>query len=102
MDDGRLYAIGRRPHAGDGRPWRSLRELEAEVPAANRRMEFPPPPGDDPSRAGLDRRDFMKWTGTALAASSAGCAIEVPRKIVPYTRQPPEVVPGISTFYATS
>ena len=58
------------------------------------------PPAADP--AGLPRRDFMKWTGTALAASSVGCAIEVPRKIVPYTRQPPEVVPGVPTFYATS
>ena len=58
------------------------------------------PPAAD--LAGLPRRDFMKWTGTALAASSVGCAIEVPRKIVPYTRQPPEVVPGVPTFYATS
>ncbi|HVV50919.1 MAG TPA: 4Fe-4S dicluster domain-containing protein, partial [Polyangia bacterium] len=40
------------------------------------------------------------WSGTALAAS--GCAIEVPRQIVPYTRRPPEVVPGVPTYYATS
>jgi Fe-S-cluster-containing dehydrogenase component len=106
MDDDRLFAIRRRPlsgaTSGEGAPeapWRSLREVEGGFPAADSAHEFPRPPAEGP---GLHRRDFMKWTGTALAASSVGCAIEVPRKIVPYTRQPPEVVPGVSTFYATS
>ena len=102
MNDDQLYAIRARPTAGGSNtptPWRSLREVDGTSPAENRDREFPSPPVDSP---GLPRRAFMKWTGTALAASSAGCAIEVPRKIVPYTRQPPEVVPGVSTFYATS
>jgi Fe-S-cluster-containing dehydrogenase component len=104
MDDSRLYPIRRPPTVGDSRPWRSVREVEGGLPAQNRALEFPPLPvdGGGPESGGLDRRAFMKWTGTALAASSAGCAIEVPRKIVPYTRQPPEVVPGVSTLYATS
>ena len=33
---------------------------------------------------------------------SGGCSVDVPRKIMPYTRQPRDVVPGVARQYATS
>jgi Fe-S-cluster-containing dehydrogenase component/anaerobic selenocysteine-containing dehydrogenase len=47
----------------------------------------------------VDRRGFIQLIGAGFAA---GCAQEVPRQIVPYTRRPAEVVPGEPVFYATS
>jgi molybdopterin-containing oxidoreductase family iron-sulfur binding subunit len=55
-----------------------------------------------PEGAPLDRRSFMQLAGAAVALASGGCAAEVPRKILPYTRPPADVVPGLSTYYATS
>jgi Fe-S-cluster-containing dehydrogenase component len=104
MDDDQLYSI-RSIRLGAGRddggaagsvPWRSLRELEQPGPSASS-PEFPPGAADAP---GVPRRAFMKIAGGSLLA--AGCAVEVPRKIVPYTRQPSAVIPGVATYYATS
>jgi Fe-S-cluster-containing dehydrogenase component/anaerobic selenocysteine-containing dehydrogenase len=47
----------------------------------------------------LDRRSFIQLVGAGFAA---GCAQDVPRQIVPYTRRPRDVVPGEPVFYATS
>src|SRR3954462_1610694 len=58
----------------------------------------PPTPGLE-----VDRRDFMQLVGaTALALAGTGCASELPRKIMPYSRSTPNVLPGVTTMYATS
>jgi molybdopterin-containing oxidoreductase family iron-sulfur binding subunit len=46
------------------------------------------------------RRDFLKVVGGTVAL--AGCARDLPEKILPYSKRPREVTPGIPTFYATS
>ncbi|HEY8923630.1 MAG TPA: oxidoreductase, partial [Polyangia bacterium] len=105
MNDQALYPIRRREVRGAGaplaRPWRSLRELEGGGrPLRDARREFPP--AGAPAGA-LDRRGFVQLAGAVVGgAASAGCAAEVPRKILPYTRPPVEVTPGVSSFYATS
>ncbi len=54
-------------------------------------------------RPEIDRRLFMQLTGATLGlAGLGGCALDRPRKILPYTKQPPHVLPGEATFYATS
>ncbi len=54
-------------------------------------------------RPQLDRRLFMQLTGATLSlAGLAGCALDRPRKILPYTKQPAHVLPSQATFYATS
>ncbi len=54
-------------------------------------------------RPEIDRRLFMQLTGATLSlAGLGGCALDRPRKILPYTRQPPHVLPSEATFYATS
>jgi molybdopterin-containing oxidoreductase family iron-sulfur binding subunit len=60
-----------------------------------------PPRGDDRLYE-IRRREFMELVGGTLALWSGGCATDVPREIVPYTRQPPEVTPGVPSQYATS
>ncbi len=49
------------------------------------------------------RREFLKLMGASLAlAGWSGCTRQPLEKIVPYVRQPEEVVPGEPLFYATS
>ncbi|QRN97547.1 TAT-variant-translocated molybdopterin oxidoreductase [Archangium violaceum] len=88
---------------GDERPraWRSLEEWrnapELEQAAAR---EFPPGAAEPPR--GLARRSFLRLAGTTLAlAGLAGCK-KPAEKVMPYTRQPPDVKPGIPNAYATA
>ena len=47
----------------------------------------------------LSRRSLFKLAG---AASLAACSSRPARKILPYVKQPPELVPGVAQYYATS
>ena len=83
-------------------PWRSLEEREAtpeELEAT--RPEFAA--GADLPPAGLSRRRFLELVGatTAVAAATA-CSRGTRGAIVPYTRRPPEVVPGVANYYAST
>ena len=50
----------------------------------------------------VGRRTFLKVLGsTAPAAAVAACAPVPPEQIIPYVVPPDDVVPGISTWYAT-
>jgi molybdopterin-containing oxidoreductase family iron-sulfur binding subunit len=49
------------------------------------------------------RRTFLKLMGASLAlAGVTACTKQPPEKIVPYVRQPEELIPGKPLFYATS
>ena len=53
--------------------------------------------------SGLDRRDLFKFAGVSLAlAGVTACTRQPAEKIVPYVRQPEEIVPGKPLFYATA
>jgi Fe-S-cluster-containing dehydrogenase component/anaerobic selenocysteine-containing dehydrogenase len=60
-------------------------------------------PDDLPPSAGLSRRDFFSLVGatTALAASVA-CERKGQTTVVPYTKRPVEVIPGVANFYAST
>src|SRR6476646_6785145 len=52
---------------------------------------------------GLDRRDLFKFAGVSLAlAGVTACTRQPAEKIVPYVRQPEEIVPGKPLFFATA
>ncbi|HEU5248765.1 MAG TPA: molybdopterin oxidoreductase, partial [Thermoanaerobaculia bacterium] len=52
---------------------------------------------------GLDRRDLFKYLGASLAlAGATACTRQPVEKIVPYVRQPEEIVPGKPLFFATA
>jgi MoCo/4Fe-4S cofactor protein with predicted Tat translocation signal len=82
--------------------WRSLEELEES--AETREMlerEFPASalkPLDE-----LGRRSFLKLMGASLAmAGFNGCTRQPIEQIVPYVRQPEEIVPGEPLYFATA
>src|SRR5262249_52421095 len=51
----------------------------------------------------LSRRDFLKFTAAALAlAGLSACSSQPQEKIVPYIKQPEQVVPGKALFFATA
>jgi MoCo/4Fe-4S cofactor protein with predicted Tat translocation signal len=55
----------------------------------------------------LDRRDFLKLMGASLAlAGLTGCLSSAPappdEKIVPYVKQPEEIIPGKPLYFATA
>ena len=51
----------------------------------------------------VERRSFLKLMGASLAlAGMAGCTRQPPEQIVPYVRQPENVVPGRPLYYATA
>ena len=84
------------------RYWRSLEELAStEEFRAFVEDEFPnrTPDWDDPA----SRRTFLRVMGAAIVmAGAAGCTRQPKETIVPYVRQPEEVIPGKPLFYATA
>jgi len=52
---------------------------------------------------GTDRRTFIKLMGASLAlAGLTGCSYQPPESIVPYVRQPEEIIPGKPLYFATA
>jgi molybdopterin-containing oxidoreductase family iron-sulfur binding subunit len=82
--------------------WRSLGEL-ADTPQFREYLhrEFPEQAAEwnDPK----GRREFLKLMSASLAlAGVAACTKQPPEKIIPYVRQPEDVVPGKPLFFATA
>jgi MoCo/4Fe-4S cofactor protein with predicted Tat translocation signal len=91
------------PSASSGKQyWRSLEELvDSPVFEEFVQREFPQQAEEwnDP----VERRTFLKLMGASLAlAGLSGCVIQPPEKIVPYTKQPEEEVPGKGLYFATA
>ncbi|MGA8154272.1 MAG: TAT-variant-translocated molybdopterin oxidoreductase [Terriglobales bacterium] len=82
--------------------WRSLEELAgSEEFREMMHREFPKGASEwiDP----VSRRGFMKLMGASLAmAGMTACTKQPMEPIVPYVRQPEEVIPGRPLFYATA
>src|SRR5688500_7082492 len=82
--------------------WRSL-EAVAETPEFKEFLhrEFPANASEwnDP----VGRRGFLKLMSASLAlAGVTGCTVQPDEFIVPYVRQPEEMVPGKPLFFATA
>src|SRR5215469_6064043 len=84
--------------------WRTLEELSGNQEAAFGELlerEFPRQHSEwiDP----VSRRNFLKLAGASMAlAGLAGCTKQPLEQILPYVRQPEELVPGRPIFYATA
>jgi Fe-S-cluster-containing dehydrogenase component len=77
--------------------WRSLDE-HAATPPPSRELGPAAPPADATSR-----RSVLQLLGASAALASFGGCLKPPdEKILPYTRQPPEVTPGNPLHYATA
>jgi molybdopterin-containing oxidoreductase family iron-sulfur binding subunit len=82
--------------------WRSLEEL-AGSPAFQEALHREFPKGASEWVDSVSRRGFLKVMGASMAlAGMTGC-VRLPREpIVPYVRQPEDVIPGRPQFYATA
>ncbi|MBA2258504.1 MAG: TAT-variant-translocated molybdopterin oxidoreductase [Acidobacteria bacterium] len=98
-----LTAIRSRMAGTEGRLyWRSLGEL-ADTPAFREYLhrEFPEQASEwnDPK----GRRDFLKLMGASLALAGVGACTKQPTEaIIPYVRQPEDIVPGRPLFFASA
>lgn len=101
-----LNALRARLANAEGREfWRSLDEL-ADTPEFNELLKREFPRGAAEWRDPVSRRNFLKLMGASLAlAGLSGCqfALKQPQeKIVPYVRQPEEIIHGRPLFFATA
>ena len=88
---------------GDGF-WRSLDEI-AETAEFEEflRKEFPRQAA--PLEGSLDRRAFLKLLGASMALAGLSACARPPaphQRIVPYVREPEEIIPGKPLFFATA
>jgi len=82
--------------------WRSLEEL-AGNPAFQEALHREFPKGASEWVDSVSRRGFLKVMGASMAlAGMSGCVRLPLEPIVPYVRQPEEVIPGRPMFYATA
>jgi molybdopterin-containing oxidoreductase family iron-sulfur binding subunit len=99
-----LAALRSRLAAGKGPAfWRTLEEAaETDELREYVEQEFPGLSGQIPD-AGTDRRSLLKVMAASLAmAGAAACTRQPMELIVPYVRQPENVIPGLPMFYATA
>jgi molybdopterin-containing oxidoreductase family iron-sulfur binding subunit len=82
--------------------WRSLEEL-ADTEEFRELLHREFPQGASELTDPVSRRTFVKLMGASLAlAGVTACTRQPAEKIVPYVRQPEEIVPGRPLFFATA
>jgi len=98
-----LREIGEQLASEDGpRYWRSLEELAGD-PAFQEQVKREFPRGASEWLEGFSRRGFLQLMGASVAlAGLTGCTKQPLEPIVPYVRQPEELVPGRPLFFATA
>ncbi|MEO8503062.1 MAG: TAT-variant-translocated molybdopterin oxidoreductase [Acidobacteriota bacterium] len=89
--------------------WRSLEELAATPQFEDMlHREFPRhaaewPADGDGATNGFSRRNFLQLSSASLAlAGLTACTRQPIEKIVPYVKQPEEILPGRPLFFATA
>jgi molybdopterin-containing oxidoreductase family iron-sulfur binding subunit len=58
-------------------------------------------PSADPGDASIGRRGFMFFAGATAALAAEGCARRPVEKIMPYSKAPEHVLPGVPSHYAS-
>src|SRR5450759_4746480 len=98
-----ISALRKSASGGDPpRFWRGIEEL-ADTPEFRNHKENEFPHGASDPEAKLDRREIMKvMAASAAFAGLTGCTKLPTQKIIPYVRQPEEIIPGKPLFYATA
>src|SRR5206468_3468876 len=82
--------------------WRTLEE-RAEDPAFQEHLYNEFPSQIEAITDPVARRTFLKLMGASMAlAGVTACTRQPPEKIVPYVRQPEELIPGKPLFFATA
>ncbi|HEV7783959.1 MAG TPA: TAT-variant-translocated molybdopterin oxidoreductase, partial [Thermoanaerobaculia bacterium] len=102
-----LDSVRARFAAGGGEEsWRSLDEVAGTAEFQDwLHREFPRQASEwvESPDDGVSRRRFLQLASASLAlAGMTACTKQPVERIVPYVRQPEEIVPGVPQFYATS
>ncbi len=81
--------------------WRSMEERQrSDAFAELAEREFPQQA--IPLEKGVDRRDFMKLMSASMALAGLAACNRPSETIVPYVRQPEDLIPGKPMFFATA
>src|SRR3954470_9154391 len=80
--------------------WRSLESLSREDFEQVVETEFPA--GALALERGVDRRDFVKLMSASMAMAGLAACNRPAEKIVPYVRQPENLIPGKPLFFASA
>ncbi|HYY24399.1 MAG TPA: TAT-variant-translocated molybdopterin oxidoreductase, partial [Candidatus Udaeobacter sp.] len=102
-----LHSIRQRLAKSQGKEyWRCLEEL-ADAEEFKKFLHRELPRHASAWMDSLDRREFLRLMGASLAlAGLSGCLSSSPaprdEKIVPYVKQPEEIIPGKPLFFATA
>jgi Fe-S-cluster-containing dehydrogenase component/anaerobic selenocysteine-containing dehydrogenase len=70
-----------------------LRRGKAPLPGAQKSV--------DPTDASIGRRGFIFFAGATAALAAEGCARRPVEKIMPYSKAPEHVLPGVANHYAS-
>jgi MoCo/4Fe-4S cofactor protein with predicted Tat translocation signal len=82
--------------------WQSLEEL-SETKEYREFLENEFPANAEKAPQGIDRREMLKLAAASAALAGLSACTKLPtEKIVPYVKQPEEIIPGKPLFYATS
>jgi MoCo/4Fe-4S cofactor protein with predicted Tat translocation signal len=82
--------------------WRAIEE-QADDPAFRELLQKKFPSQVEAIIDPVERRTFLKLMGASIAlAGFSACTQQPPEHIVPYVRQPEELIPGKPLFYATA
>jgi molybdopterin-containing oxidoreductase family iron-sulfur binding subunit len=87
--------------------WRSLREIHSKGTASSAKAdEFPAGVTDEFDSGGLSgmsRKQFLGLLAASAAFTAAGCrSYRDKGEIVPYTKKPEEITPGVPNYYAST
>src|SRR5437764_2504375 len=99
-----LQEVRERLSAASGKKyWRSLEELVDE-PGFEELLENEfPEAAAEYENDGVSRRNFLKLMGASMAlAGVTACTRQPDEPIVPYVRQPEDLIPGVPKFFATT
>ena len=82
--------------------WRSLEEL-ADSDGFRDMLHREFPRQASVWNDGVSRRNFLQLMGASLAlAGLSGCTKQPPEFIIPYVKQPEEIIPGQALYFATA
>jgi MoCo/4Fe-4S cofactor protein with predicted Tat translocation signal len=81
--------------------WRSLGELSRDE-GFEQLLEQEFPRQALPLARGVDRRDFVKLMGASVAMAGLAACQQPAESIVPYVRQPENLIPGKPLFFASA
>ena len=90
-----------RKRAEGDRLYRSLEELSRDDEFFAR-VEEEFPQQALPLERGVDRRDFVKLMGASVALAGLAACNRPAQKIVPYIRQPENLIPGQPLYFASA